>query len=104
MRPLLALLVCLATLLAPGWSQTQGPAAPTGQTGSPLADTLSPAKIPASAATSAAAADTSRPKSRADTVLVVKHRFNHREQLITGSVVMTCLALMMVVMNNYNPR
>lgn len=45
-----------------------------------------------------------RPKSRADTVLVVKHRFNHREQIITGSVVMTCLALMMVVMNNYNPR
>ena len=27
-----------------------------------------------------------------------------REQIITGSVVMTCLALMMVVMNNYNPR
>lgn len=44
------------------------------------------------------------PKSRADTVLVVKHRFHHREQIITGSVVMTCLALMMVVMNNYNPR
>jgi hypothetical protein len=45
-----------------------------------------------------------RPKSRADTVLIVKHRFDHREQIITGSVVMTCLALMMVVMNNYNPR
>ena len=44
------------------------------------------------------------PKSRADTVLVVKHNFNHRQQIITGSVVMTCLALMMVVMNNYNPR
>lgn len=52
-----------------------------------------------------AKADTaSRPKSRADTVLVVKHEFHHREQIITGSVVMTCLALMMVVMNNYNPR
>jgi len=46
----------------------------------------------------------SLPKSRADTVLVVKHRFDHREQIITGSVVMTCLALMMVIMNNYNPR
>lgn len=46
----------------------------------------------------------SRPKSRADTVLVVQHRFHHREQIITGSVVMICLALMMVVMNNYNPR
>jgi hypothetical protein len=45
-----------------------------------------------------------RPKSRVDTVLVVQHRFNHREQIITGSVVMSCLALMMVVMNNYNPR
>lgn len=47
---------------------------------------------------------TARSKSRADTVLVVKHRFNHREQIITGSVVMSCLAVMMVVMNNYNPR
>lgn len=45
-----------------------------------------------------------RPKSRVDTILVVRHRFNHREQIITGSVVMSCLALMMVVMNNYNPR
>lgn len=45
-----------------------------------------------------------RPKSRSDTVVVVKHRFNHREQIITGSVIMTCLALMMVAMNNYNPR
>lgn len=44
------------------------------------------------------------PKSRADTVLVVRHSFNHRQQIITGSVVMTCLALMMVIMNNYNPR
>ena len=45
-----------------------------------------------------------RPKSRADTVLVVQHSFNHRQQIITGSVVMSCLALMMVIMNNYNPR
>ena len=44
------------------------------------------------------------PKSRSDTVIVVKHHFNHREQIITGSVIMTCLALMMVTMNNYNPR
>ena len=43
-------------------------------------------------------------KSRADTVIVVKHQFNHREQIITGSIIMTCLALMMVTMNNYNPR
>lgn len=54
--------------------------------------------------TPAAKDSSSRPKSRADTVLVVKHQFHHREQIITGSVVMTCLALMLVVMNNYNPR
>jgi hypothetical protein len=46
----------------------------------------------------------SAPKSRTDSVIVVKHRFDHREQIITGSVVMTCLMLMMVTMNNYNPR
>jgi hypothetical protein len=44
------------------------------------------------------------PKSRADSVLVPKHKFNHREQIITGSVVMSCLLLIMVAMNNYNPR
>jgi hypothetical protein len=43
-------------------------------------------------------------KSRTDSVIVVKHSFEHREQIITGSVVMTCLMLMMVAMNNYNPR
>jgi hypothetical protein len=45
-----------------------------------------------------------RPKSRSDSVIVVKHEFNHKEQIITGSVIMTCLALMLVAMNNYNPR
>jgi len=45
-----------------------------------------------------------RPKSRSDSVIVAKHQFNHREQIITGSVIMTCLALMLVAMNNYNPR
>jgi hypothetical protein len=44
------------------------------------------------------------PRSRADTVLVVKHSFNHREQIITGGVMMACLALILAVMNNYNPR
>ncbi len=43
-------------------------------------------------------------KSRADSVRVVKHEFNHRQQIITGSVIMSCLALIMVTMNNYNPR
>ena len=44
------------------------------------------------------------PKSRSDSIIVVKHSFDHREQIITGSVVMACLMLMMVTMNNYNPR
>jgi hypothetical protein len=44
------------------------------------------------------------PKSRSDTVIVAKHQFNHREQIITGSLIMTCLAVMLVAMNNYNPR
>ena len=43
-------------------------------------------------------------KSRADSLIVVKHSFEHREQIITGSVIMTCMMLMMVAMNNYNPR
>jgi hypothetical protein len=71
----------------------------------PAADSSASARPAAQAGSNPAAQDSlSVPKSRADTVLVVKHRFNHREQIITGSVVMTCLALMMVVMNNYNPR
>jgi hypothetical protein len=45
-----------------------------------------------------------KPKSRSDTVIVVKHEFHHREQIITGSVIMSCLALILVAMNNYNPR
>jgi hypothetical protein len=43
-------------------------------------------------------------KSRTDSLIVVKHSFEHREQIITGSVIMTCMVLMMVAMNNYNPR
>lgn len=42
--------------------------------------------------------------NRADTVLVVRHVFNHREQIIAGGVIMACLAGMLVIMNNYNPR
>ena len=43
-------------------------------------------------------------KTRADTVLIAKHQFNHREQIITGSVIMACLIGMLAFMNNYNPR
>ncbi len=47
------------------------------------------------------------PKSVVDSLKslkIVKHDFNHREQIITGSVIMACLAMIMVTMNNYNPR
>lgn len=54
--------------------------------------------------TSADSNSTQAAKSRTDSLIVVKHSFEHREQIITGSVVMTCLMLMMVAMNNYNPR
>jgi hypothetical protein len=73
-----------------------GQSEPTVPPGSPT-DTL--AAIPPATQDSIV-----RPKSRADTVLVVRRSFDHREQLITGSVIMTCLAMMMVIMNNYNPR
>lgn|GEM_PF-5872141 len=44
------------------------------------------------------------PQSRADSVVLIKHRFNHKEQIITGGVIMSCIAAMMAIMNNYNPR
>ncbi len=44
------------------------------------------------------------PKARTDSLTIVKHGYQHRQQIITGSVVMACLALIMVTMNNYNPR
>ena len=34
----------------------------------------------------------------------VKREYNHRQQVIVGSVVMFCVALAMVLMNNYNPK
>ena len=33
----------------------------------------------------------------------VKRDYDHRQQVIVGSVVMFCVALAMVLMNNYNP-
>ncbi len=33
----------------------------------------------------------------------VKREYNHKEQVIVGGVVMFCVALAMVLMNNYNP-
>ena len=34
----------------------------------------------------------------------VKRDYNHRQQVVVGSVVMLCVALAMVLMNNYNPK
>ena len=48
--------------------------------------------------------DTAKAKSRADSVVIIKHSFDHRRQIITGSVVMTCLLAVLAIMNNYNPR
>lgn len=33
----------------------------------------------------------------------VMREYDHRQQIIVGSVVMLCVALAMVMMNNYNP-
>ncbi len=34
----------------------------------------------------------------------IKREYNHRQQVIVGGVVMFCVALAMVLMNNYNPK
>ena len=34
----------------------------------------------------------------------VKREYTHRQQVIVGSVVMLCVAVAMVLMNNYNPK
>ncbi|MCQ2125616.1 MAG: hypothetical protein MJZ25_15685 [Fibrobacter sp.] len=33
----------------------------------------------------------------------IKREYNHKQQVVVGSVVMFCVALAMVLMNNYNP-
>ena len=33
-----------------------------------------------------------------------KREYNHRQQVIVGSIVMLCVAVAMVLMNNYNPK
>ena len=34
----------------------------------------------------------------------IKRDYDHRQQVIVGSVVMLCVAVAMVLMNNYNPK
>ncbi len=63
----------------------------------PAVDTLKAAALRDTAAADSAS------RGR-DTLQVVMHHHNHRQQIIAGSVIMTCLAGIMVVMNNYNPR
>ena len=34
----------------------------------------------------------------------IKRDYDHRQQVVVGSVVMLCVALALVLMNNYNPK
>ena len=34
----------------------------------------------------------------------VKREYDHKQQVVVGSVVMFCVALAMILMNNYNPK
>ena len=34
----------------------------------------------------------------------IKREYNHKQQVIVGGVVMLCVTLAMVLMNNYNPK
>lgn len=38
-----------------------------------------------------------------DDIRYEKRQYNHKQQVIVGGVVMLCIALVMVMMNNYNP-
>jgi hypothetical protein len=54
---------------------------------------------------SAPANDGRSPEQRfEDDPYFVKKEYDHKQQVIVGSVVMLCVALAMVAMNNYNPK
>ncbi|MDR1759429.1 MAG: hypothetical protein LBR60_02755 [Fibrobacter sp.] len=38
-----------------------------------------------------------------DNIQYEKRIYNHKQQVIVGGVIMLCVALVMVMMNNYNP-
>ncbi len=42
--------------------------------------------------------------SLGDSLIVIRRGFNHKEQVMVSGIIMSCLALMLVTMNNYNPR
>ena len=91
--------LCLLLFVVFALAQAQVP--PASQ---PVAPSLTPIPqaVPDSLRPDSLAAR--RAATRADTTLIVKHNFNHRQQIITGSAIMAGLAMVMVVMNNYNPR
>ena len=50
-------------------------------------------------------ADTlARDTTKTDTSIIVRHDFNHKEQVIVGGVVMASLVLILVSLNNWNPK
>jgi hypothetical protein len=100
----LALFLTLATMAIPFDLSAEPLTGPQAAVDSTRSAVRSPAIGLTQAPTAQSDSLAKAPKSRSDSVIVVKHHFNHREQIITGSVIMTCLALMMVAMNNYNPR
>jgi hypothetical protein len=102
---LATLWISLFTALSIATAQPLTPVASPGGPASRLVGAAASDSAPSAvrvAGDSAAAA--SGPKSRADTAQIVKHHFNHRQQIITGGVIMACMAMIMTVMNNYNPQ
>lgn len=95
----------MRALSAPDAVSPSGPVVPTASpsNGTPASDPSSLGQDTLRVSGSDSATSTTA-KSRTDSLIVVKHSFEHREQIITGSVIMSCLILMMVAMNNYNPR
>ena len=45
--------------------------------------------------------------AKLDSNMVLKYQkreYNHTQQMVVGSVIMFCVALSLVAMNNYNPK
>ena len=43
-------------------------------------------------------------ETKKDPPKYIQRDFDHKEQVVVGSAMMACLALIMVTMNNYNPK
>lgn len=51
--------------------------------------------------------DTASMNAKLDSNMVLKYQkreYNHTQQMVVGSVIMFCVALSLVAMNNYNPK